>query len=184
MEDNSDNLELFHYGVKGMKWGITRKKGPGGLVKKSSTPGGLRAAVKKRDEGIKEARAGLTKARKSEGLALAKSAETKVGLVRNRKNPEARENARAASKERKEATANRRAVEKQASKMTSKEMAVKGALYVGPAVAGTASLTAATLATRKNARIGREFAAGKFSDTHGLPRPGTIALQFIDCKWQ
>lgn len=28
----SKDLELFHYGIKGMKWGIRRKDGPGGTV--------------------------------------------------------------------------------------------------------------------------------------------------------
>lgn len=36
-----ENLELFHYGVKGMKWGVRRPVGPSGLVK---------GAVKKRAE--------------------------------------------------------------------------------------------------------------------------------------
>ena len=35
MTDSKD-LELFHYGVKGMKWGVRREKGSGGRVKKAS----------------------------------------------------------------------------------------------------------------------------------------------------
>lgn len=34
----AEDLELFHYGVKGMKWGVRRKEGPDGLVVKSKTP--------------------------------------------------------------------------------------------------------------------------------------------------
>lgn len=35
MTDAKD-LELFHYGVKGMKWGARREKGSGGRVKKAA----------------------------------------------------------------------------------------------------------------------------------------------------
>lgn len=34
----AEDLELFHYGVKGMRWGVRRKEGPDGLVVKSKTP--------------------------------------------------------------------------------------------------------------------------------------------------
>lgn len=30
--ENSEDLELFHYGVKGMRWGVRRKEGPDGTV--------------------------------------------------------------------------------------------------------------------------------------------------------
>lgn len=34
----AEDLELFHYGVKGMRWGVRRKEGPDGRVVKSKTP--------------------------------------------------------------------------------------------------------------------------------------------------
>lgn len=32
ISENSEDLELFHYGVKGMRWGVTRKVGSDGLA--------------------------------------------------------------------------------------------------------------------------------------------------------
>ena len=34
--ESPESLELFHYGVKGMKWGVRREKGSGGRVKKAA----------------------------------------------------------------------------------------------------------------------------------------------------
>ena len=34
----TEDLELFHYGVKGMRWGVRRKEGPDGRVVKSKAP--------------------------------------------------------------------------------------------------------------------------------------------------
>lgn len=177
--EESKNLELFHYGVKGMKWGVSRDSS--GRSKKS---GGIRQKIRERDESIQKSRDAVGDAYAREGKAMIKSAKTKVGVVRNLRDSEARSEAKAASKERREASRERAKIEKSANRKTSKEIATEGALYLIPAIAGTASLTIATAATRKNAKIGREFTAGLFSDTNGLPRPGTIALQFVDGKWQ
>lgn len=32
ISESSEDFELFHYGIKGMKWGIRRKEGPDGTV--------------------------------------------------------------------------------------------------------------------------------------------------------
>lgn len=38
MSTNSSELELFHYGIKGMKWGVRRKRGDDGRVNASPAP--------------------------------------------------------------------------------------------------------------------------------------------------
>lgn len=38
MPTNSSELELFHYGIKGMKWGVRRKRGDDGRVNASPAP--------------------------------------------------------------------------------------------------------------------------------------------------
>lgn len=35
MSDNPEDYELFHHGIKGMRWGVRRPEGPDGLVKRS-----------------------------------------------------------------------------------------------------------------------------------------------------
>lgn len=178
-EENSNNLELFHYGVKGMKWGVRRERD-------SSTGrvGKLRQKIRDRDDAIKKSRDELPGAYIKEARATVKSAKSKVGVVRNIRDKDARTSAKTASQERRAASRERAEIERSANRKTSKEIAIKGAVYAIPALAGTATLAVSTAATRKNARIGKEFAAAAFSDTNGLPAPGTIALQFIDGVWQ
>lgn len=55
--EDSENLELFHYGIKGMKWGVRRKEGPDGTV------GSANRAAKKaqREEKREEKRAAKQK---------------------------------------------------------------------------------------------------------------------------
>lgn len=43
--ETSNDLELFHYGIKGMKWGVRRKDGPDGTV--SSNPRAAKRQAKK-----------------------------------------------------------------------------------------------------------------------------------------
>lgn len=47
--EDSENLELFHYGIKGMKWGVRRKEGSDGTVGSSN-----RAAKKAQREEKRE----------------------------------------------------------------------------------------------------------------------------------
>ena len=177
---SSEDLELFHYGVKGMKWGVRRPEGPGGRVVKK----GIRQRIRERDEKIEDARGKQVDGWRKEVSATSKSIKTKAALARDLKNPEKRANAKTASEARRKATAERKELDQVANKKTSKELAVKGATYALPLVLSIGYVAAGTAGTRRNAKIGEKFKTDLFADTRGLPAPGTIALQFIDGKWQ
>ena len=49
MAVESKDLELFHYGVKGMKWGVRRKVGSDGLVE-GKPPGRFARGMMRRNE--------------------------------------------------------------------------------------------------------------------------------------
>lgn len=51
--ETSEDLELFHYGIKGMKWGVRRKEGPDGTVSSN-----LRAAKRQAKKEAKAAARG------------------------------------------------------------------------------------------------------------------------------
>lgn len=176
----TEDLELFHYGVKGMKWGVRRKEGPDGRVVKK----GIRQRIRERDEKIEDARGKQVDGWRKEVSATSKSIKTKAALARDLKNPEKRANAKSASEARRKATAERKELDQVANKKTSKELAVKGATYALPLVLSVGYIAAGTAGTRRNAKIGEKFKTDLFADARGLPAPGTIALQFIDGKWQ
>ena len=175
--EKAEDLELFHYGVKGMKWGV-RKSGDGSSRK------GIRQRIKERDDNIKSARERSSELSKKEVNAIGKSLSTKADVVRDRKNPEKRAAAKEASAQRKSATKEFQDNAKVAKKMTSKEIAARGALYAIPTIASVGYIAAGTAGPRRNAKIGETLKNDIFADSRGLPKPGTIALQFVDGKWQ
>ena len=54
MIEKPEDYELFHYGVRGMKWGVQKNSGGSGRV--GSAVNSVRTKVRKRDESILEAR--------------------------------------------------------------------------------------------------------------------------------
>lgn len=73
----AEDLELFHYGVKGMKWGVRRKEGPDGLVVKS------KPAIKDSD---KSAHRVATEARYiQKGYTTEEAAKKADGRIRTQK---------------------------------------------------------------------------------------------------
>lgn len=182
MSEKSEDLELFHYGVKGMKWGVSRPEGPDGRIKKS---GGIRQKLKDRDESIKSARKGGVKeaaAKEQEAYSAAKKA--KAARKGDRKNPEKKAEAKAKVKEANDAFRELQKTKGQSQKLTTKEHLTIGALYAAPAIIGTGYLASGTIGTRRNASIGKQHAADLFSDSRGLNAPGTIALNLVNGKWQ
>lgn len=171
MSESSNDLTLVHYGVKGMRWG--QRKNDGGSPRK-----GVIQRIKERDAKIETAREKRPEAYATELKAVGASAKAKAGLLKNPRDPQARQRAREATASRRKASENRRNLEDEAGKLTSKEIALKGVTWATPIVIGSAQLASYTRANNRNAREGREFAAGLFSDTNGLPAPNTIALQY------
>lgn len=173
---SSSDLELFHYGVKGMKWGV-RKNG-------NSSRKGIRQKIKDRDESIQKSRDQQADAIIREASAVNRSVRAKGNRVRNLRDPEAKAASKSATASRKEATANRKEVNRSANRMTSKELATKGATVAIPIVLSVGYLTAGTVGTRRNAKVGEKIKTDLFADTRGLPSPGTIALKLVDGVWQ
>lgn len=174
--EHSEDLELFHYGVKGMKWGVSKKS--------SSSRKGIRQKIKDRDDSIQKSRDQQAGAIIREASAVNKSVRAKGNRIRNLRDPEAKAASKSATTSRKEATANRKEVNRSANRMTSKELATKGATVAIPIILSVGYLTAGTVGTRRNAKVGKKIKTDIFADTKGLPRPGTIALTLVDGVWQ
>lgn len=78
----SEDLELFHFGVKGMKWGVTKKSDSSGG---SSSKPNRKAARVARDQGIKDSRARQIERSKEISAKLKERKSTKAGSTQREK---------------------------------------------------------------------------------------------------
>lgn len=182
MSDASKDLELFHFGVKGMKWGVRRSDKQ--LESASKERRGIRQRIKDRDEGIQKSRDEQVSTWAREARALNNSVKAKGTRIRNLRDPDAKAAAKSATAARREATKKRIETDRSANRKTSKELAIRGATLALPVVLSVGYISAGAVGTRRNAKIGEKFKTDLFADTKGLPSPGTISLNLVNGVWQ
>jgi hypothetical protein len=160
MSDNVDDF-LAHYGVKGMKWGVTRAAGgvksAAGKIKAKS-----KAKKAQRKENADKAReAGYTKFQKGNDLQNVGTG----GVRKIEKRIANGETIRAARA-------------KEYASSTAKGLAVGAAILAAPIALVALDKGAANLAASVNAKRGAAAAAKLLSDEKGLTSYKTIALAF------
>lgn len=186
MSETPEDYELFHYGTKGMKWGVRKDRGGSG-------GGSVYTKVKKkiadRDKSILDARQKLREA-DAEGKAIASGLRAKKqgfkesGLTRKEVRSEYK-------KAKTDVAAVRKAAAKKwadnytrASSKTTREILISTALGAGTAVVPSMSYAmASTKASRINNKTARYFAEAYRQSApqprNALPAPNTIVGEVV-----
>lgn len=160
---------LAHYGVKGMKWGVTRASNS------------VKSAVGKR----REKKAAVQKEREQNRSAAAKS-----GYSSRQRQSDLDNLGRRGTRRVEKRIADGESVDKARTKeyaaSTAKGLAAAAVIMATPTVIGSASRGLSGVATKINAKRGAEAAAKIFADDKGLTSYKTLSLAFdaTTGKWK
>lgn len=199
MSDAVEDYELFHYGVKGMKWGVRRPSLSGVKSSRAYKVGDTiytKTGLKARDNKIKEAREDFVpsmyrsidadkalrtakKAQRTEIRDIKRDARTKVKATKAEYKSEIAEKTRAA----KEADAKYRENYYRGQEHTTAMIATTLGMTAVAATAGTAPLRKGRRFAQQQEKAYRVQTAANLSDSRGLPSPNVISLRPDESRW-
>lgn len=156
MSEEARELQLFHHGVKGMKWGVRRKTGSDGLA--VGSPPGRKSRAERKAEDSQNAKGYSSRVRKIDERTFGKAGARRI----NRKMKEGVSQNEARKAE----------VKRRNRQITAVTVATVAAYTFGPSIANS---TISAVSKGKKAYTGRKFTDKVFSD-HG-DRP-VISLSF------
>lgn len=189
MTESPEDYELFHYGVRGMKWGVRKRSGSPGRV--GSTVNKVRTKIRERDESILDARRRVDAANQSSRKIRE---EIKSGKKQIKRDIANRSDQKAAIKQLKasrdaELTENAKEWARnfpRSTVSTSSEIVIRTSATVASAVLPKIS---SAMANKRASDITTKTAR-KFAEAHiqANPRPSvmspnTISLKPDDSRW-